>query len=84
MLLATGRYSFALDSVDDSSLAIDGTQVLQVQANLAGTQITSLARGWHHVEVRLRALNSYTHIFLTWERPGETKFTPVPSEDYRP
>jgi hypothetical protein len=81
---ATGHYSFALDSVDDSSIAIDGTPVLRVRANLATTKITPLGRGWHRVEVRLRAVNSYTHIFLTWERPGDTKFTPVPSEDYRP
>jgi 4-amino-4-deoxy-L-arabinose transferase-like glycosyltransferase len=80
----TGQYTFALDSVDDSSISIDGAQVLHVAGNLAGTKTTTLTRGWHRVAVRLLAVNSFTHIFLTWMPPGNVGLTPVPSEDFRP
>lgn len=80
----TGQYSFALDSVDNSSISIDGSQVLQVAANLPSTGTTSLTRGWHHVAVRLDAVNSFTHIFLTWMPPGAVAQTPVPSENFHP
>jgi hypothetical protein len=80
----TGSYALALDSVDDSSISIDGVTVLHVAGNLAGTKTTSLTRGWHPVTVRLRAVNSFTHIFLTWIPAGNAGLMPVPSEDFRP
>jgi 4-amino-4-deoxy-L-arabinose transferase-like glycosyltransferase len=80
----TGVYAFALDSVDASSISIDGARVLHVATNLAATQSTSLTRGRHNVTVRLLAVNSFTHIFLTWIPPGNVAPTPVPSEDFRP
>lgn len=80
----TGQYTFSLDSVDDSYLSIDGTRVLRAPANIATTSTIPLTRGEHHVVMRLVAVNSFTHIFLTWTPPGKVGLTPVPSEDFRP
>ena len=80
----TGAYAFAIDSVDDSSISIDGRPVLSVAANKASFHTVSLVRGRHRVRVRLQAVNQFTHIFLTWMPPGRTVFTPVPAENFQP
>jgi hypothetical protein len=78
----TGTYSFALDSIDDSWLEIDGHPVLHSTSHLQAT--TPLKRGWHRVEARLLAVNNFTHIFLSWQTPGSLQLVPVPSRNFRP
>jgi 4-amino-4-deoxy-L-arabinose transferase-like glycosyltransferase len=80
----TGRYTFSLDSIDDSSIALDGHPVLHVGSNRGGAAKATLRRGPHHIVVRFLAVNNFTHIYLRWTVPGSIDSTYVPSGNFRP
>ncbi|MBL8077485.1 MAG: glycosyltransferase family 39 protein [Anaerolineales bacterium] len=67
-----GQYLFGLESIDESSLWIDGQQVLDVQTlgqyQEAGINLSS---GFHSIRVRYGDRTSYTHVNLYWTPPGQ-------------
>jgi 4-amino-4-deoxy-L-arabinose transferase-like glycosyltransferase len=67
----SGHYLFGLESIDESSLWIDGKQVLNDQAlgqyQEAGID---LAPGFHSIRIRYADRTGYTHIYLYWTPPG--------------
>jgi 4-amino-4-deoxy-L-arabinose transferase-like glycosyltransferase len=80
----TGHYTFSLDSIDNSSVTLDGKPVLRVGSNVGGASSKTLRRGPHHIVVRFLAVNNFTHIYLRWTVPGSTESTYIPSGDFRP
>jgi hypothetical protein len=79
-----GRYEFALDSINDSWLTIDGSEILHAYPGYTGPAPLTLRPGWHRIVVRLSAVTDFTHIYLTWQPPGALAFEPIPMARFRP
>ncbi len=70
----SGHYLFGIESIDASTLWIDGSQVLDDQTpgqyQEAGIGLTS---GYHSIRIRYTDQTGYTHIYLYWTPPGAGK-----------
>jgi sugar lactone lactonase YvrE/4-amino-4-deoxy-L-arabinose transferase-like glycosyltransferase len=80
----SGRYTFGLQSIDESTLWIDGDEVAAAHARgqLARGQ-TSLGAGLHDLRVRYADRTDHTNIYLYWQPPGASgsgALQVVPSE----
>lgn len=89
----TGRYRFGLESIDESTLMIDGVQVVATEARgqLAQGDV-ELSVGLHDIEVRYADRTDHSHINLYWQPPSgsgiatlqlvPTEFLFPPQENY--
>ncbi len=80
----TGRYTFGLQSVDESTLWIDGAEVAaaRVRGQLARGQV-ELGAGLHDIRVRYADRTDHTNIYLYWQPQGASgsqALQVVPSE----
>ena len=79
-----GRYGFALRSIDESSLFINGAPVAaSVGANEFGRGGVELPVGLHDIEVRFADRTNHTNINLLWLPPGSAgpeSYQVIPSE----
>jgi 4-amino-4-deoxy-L-arabinose transferase-like glycosyltransferase/streptogramin lyase len=67
-----GRYGFALESVDESMLRIDGATVAASQSRGEfGTGEMTLSAGLHELEVQFADRTDHTYIRLYWQPPGQ-------------
>ncbi len=75
-----GRYSFGLESIDESVLTIDGQEVVSAQErnHYVEGQI-ELDMGLHDISIRYADRTDHTHINLHWQQPGGVREI-VPSE----
>ncbi|HKG55203.1 MAG TPA: PA14 domain-containing protein, partial [Anaerolineales bacterium] len=80
-----GTYQFALSSVDNSQLRLDGSLVVdnpnghtKVEGNVTLTQ------GWHDIDVRFADKSGGTQIYLYWMPPGSSEQVLVPTENLLP
>ncbi len=82
----TGKYTFDLLSIDDSSIAIDGTTIVRSNHFVTKSSSVVLRRGWHRFGARLRAVTGGFRIYLSWIPPGSGASLPVavPPNDFRP
>ncbi len=79
-----GTYRFGTNSIDSSTLWIDGQQVLTNTAPNAMVEGTiQLSAGWHDIRVGWLDATGFTHIQMSWTRPGGAPET-VPSQALRP
>jgi 4-amino-4-deoxy-L-arabinose transferase-like glycosyltransferase len=70
----SGRYLFFTRSVDDCTVEIDRTAVVvnnNPDLEVAGSAVLSAGR--HHIEVRYRAVNPYSQVYLSWQPPGRAR-----------
>lgn len=80
----SGTYSFFTVSIDESSVRIDGAEILnnrQSGANVGGSAQLSL--GWHDIVMRFADRTSYTRAYLYWSSPG-TPMQIIPSSSLLP
>lgn len=81
---AAGRYGFALRSIDESSLFINGAAVAASSgANEFGRGFVDLSVGLHDIEVRFADRTNHTNINLMWLPPGSAgpeSYRIVPAE----
>jgi streptogramin lyase len=77
-----GTYEFALQSIDESELLIDGQSV--AAARVGNEQVrggATLVAGLHELEVRYADRTNHTFINLLWMPPGVSEaFRPIPTE----
>ncbi len=75
-----GFYRFGLESIDESVLFIDETQVVEATVPNQYTEGTiELGEGLHDIRVRLSDRTGHTHINLYWVPPGRGQ-SHVPAE----
>jgi streptogramin lyase len=68
---AAGHYDFGLQSIDDSTLAIDGQTVVgDHERNSIGVGGLTLDAGLHDILIRYGDRTDHTYITLTWRPPG--------------
>jgi streptogramin lyase/4-amino-4-deoxy-L-arabinose transferase-like glycosyltransferase len=68
---ATGRYTFGLQSVDESALWIDHNEVAASRTRgQLGRGYVDLAAGLHDITVRYADRTDHTNIYLYWQPPG--------------
>jgi streptogramin lyase/4-amino-4-deoxy-L-arabinose transferase-like glycosyltransferase len=80
-----GRYDFALHSIDESSLLIDGVEVVQAIRNQMAVGGVELEAGLHDIIVRYADRTDHTFINLSWRPPGgDAMFRTIPSELFFP
>lgn len=80
-----GDYKFALDSVDGSSLILDGQQVVDnPNGNALVENTTPLTRGWHDIRVRFSDRTGATRIYLYWTPPGAADLELIPAKYLSP
>lgn len=77
-----GTYDFSLQSIDESTLMIDGVQLLAATTRNEGVQGSiPLTPGLHDVVLRFADRTDHTYINLMWRPPGgDQSFRPIPSE----
>jgi 4-amino-4-deoxy-L-arabinose transferase-like glycosyltransferase len=82
----TGRYVFELQSIDDSSVTIDGNPIVRSGHFVTRSASVDLTQGWHSFGARLRAITNGFRVFLSWIPPGGKGIVPVsvPTADFRP
>jgi 4-amino-4-deoxy-L-arabinose transferase-like glycosyltransferase/sugar lactone lactonase YvrE len=81
---APGRYAFGTASIDESSVAVDGRELLtNPETNRYLESEIDLEQGWHTLEVRYRAVRDYSQVYLRWRTPGGGQRL-VPSAVLRP
>ncbi len=79
-----GDYAFSTKSIDGSTVALDGRELVRNPGALAPTEgIIRLAEGPHAIEVTLQNRSEYAQIYLSWIRPNRTREI-VPAEVLRP
>jgi 4-amino-4-deoxy-L-arabinose transferase-like glycosyltransferase len=76
---ASGRYGFRLESRDESSLEIDGRELVRADRSGGPKQTLMLEEGLHDIRIRLAARTSHIHLNLSWQRPGGS-WSPVPTK----
>ena len=70
----TGNYYFGLESIDESTLNIDGQEVVSAQVrNQLSEKPIALAQGLHDIRIRYRDRTDHTHINFFWTPPGGTR-----------
>jgi hypothetical protein len=81
---AAGAYRFGTQSIDASSVFLDGARVVE-NGGEGGYQegVVQLDRGWHGIDVHFETRNRYSRVVLSWVPPGKTR-EPVPSTHLRP
>jgi 4-amino-4-deoxy-L-arabinose transferase-like glycosyltransferase len=82
----TGRYVFNLQSIDDSSVTIDGNPIVRSGHFVTQSASAALTQGWHSFGARLQAVTGGFRVYLSWIPPGSTGTlpVPVPTADFRP
>ena len=78
----SGHYDFALQSIDEAALHIDGVEVVasRVRNEMAVGGLT-LEAGLHDVVVRYADRTDHTYIDLSWRPPGlDISYRTIPSE----
>lgn len=81
---AEGTYKFGTLSIDSSSVAVDGREI--VSNSLRDKYVDgsiALSAGWHDIRVRFLDATNSTRIRLYWEPPGAGRAI-IPSEILRP
>jgi streptogramin lyase len=79
---ASGHYDFALQSIDESTLQIDGIDLTASRTrNAMGTAGLILEAGLHDIVVRYADRTDHTYINLLWRSPGgDAAYHTIPSE----
>jgi streptogramin lyase len=79
---AAGDYGFALQSIDESILSIDGVELIaDRQRNVLAQATVTLNAGLHDILVRYADRTDHTFIELTWRPPGnDASYRVIPSE----
>jgi len=67
---SSGQYRFRLDSIDESTLIIDGSKVVSVEKAGVAEGGVRLEEGLHDIEVQYVGRTWFSRVFLAWERPG--------------
>lgn len=79
-----GEYTFSTTSIDTSTVALDGREILR---NPGALQVTDgairLGKGPHALEVTFQNQSDFAQIFLSWVRPGREREI-VPADVLRP
>jgi streptogramin lyase len=77
-----GYYDFALQSIDEAILTIDGVEVVASHTHNERAQGgLSLDAGLHDIMVRYADRTDHTYIDLSWRPPGgDSSFRMIPSE----
>ena len=79
-----GDYAFSTKSIDGSTVALDGREIVRNPGALAHSEgIVRLGEGPHAIEVTLQNRSEYAQIFLSWIRPNRKREI-VPAEVLRP
>lgn len=78
----SGHYDFALKSIDESALTIDGVELARSQVrNEMSVGGMTLEAGLHDIVVRYADRTDHTYINLMWRPPGnDLSFRPIPTE----
>jgi hypothetical protein len=70
----SGEYAFALQSIDESVLYIDGEEVLASRQRDEYDQgALDLQAGYHDLRLRYAARTHHMHVDLYWIPPGGTR-----------
>jgi hypothetical protein len=74
LILESGKYVFALQSIDESALYIDGAEVVASRERDEYDQAgLDLEAGKHDLRLRYAARTHHMHVDLYWTRPGGTR-----------
>jgi 4-amino-4-deoxy-L-arabinose transferase-like glycosyltransferase len=74
-----GRYGFRLESRDESSLEIDGQELIRAARSGGQEQAVVLDAGLHDIRILFAARTSHIYLNLSWQPPGGS-WEPVPTE----
>ena len=75
----TGEYKFALMSIDDSRLQLDGQELLKNPSGQTTEESMQLNRGWHDITVNFYDMTGATRIYLYWTPPDSKTQELVPT-----
>lgn len=72
-------YILGTSSIDDAEIILDGKSIVHSDGRESYARAAvQLSQGWHRIEVRYRAINGYSQIYLYWQkRDKEREIVPA-------